>query len=104
MLKEMKRRFRRWVAGEGRRGGARIPEGPQPGGPERPDEAADVRPPENPKRDEDEKRETKEKMHDGWSEIRPRRPGEDTDMGRDMMPDVTYPGRDLRPPREDEKR
>ncbi len=34
----------------------------------------------------------KERRHDGWSEIRPRRPGEDTDMGRDMIPDITDPG------------
>lgn len=35
---------------------------------------------------------SKERRHDGWSEIRPRRPGEDTDMGRDLIPDITDPG------------
>lgn len=94
MLGKMKRRIRRWVGGErgDRRDTVRIPEGPQPGGPERPDEAADVR----PQRGVD-----PEKTHDGWSEIRRRRPGEDTDMGHDVRPDVTYPGRDLRPPPDD---
>lgn len=96
MLENVKRRIRRLVRKrDGDRRGqsdARIPEPPQPGGPERPDEADHVKPPKNefavPVTN-------KERRHDGWSEIRPRRPGEDTDMGRDLLPDITDPGRDL---------
>jgi hypothetical protein len=99
MLGNMRRRIRRWIDRNGDEQGeqeadVRIPEPPQPGGPERPGDAAQVRPPRTPDR---------EKTHDGWSEIRRRAPGEDTDMGRDMLPDVTYPGRDLRPPEDDDR-
>jgi hypothetical protein len=100
MMGDVRRRIRCWMgrgrSGTGRRGegDARIPEEPQPGGPERPEEAYRVRPPPP----------EGERTHDGWSAIRPRQPGEDTDMGRDVVPDVTYPGRDLRPPPEDDER
>lgn len=86
MFRRLKREIRRFAE----KRGARIPEGPQPGGPERPDEAGDVSPPGGyavPVT-------KKEKRHDGWAEIRPRRPGEDTDMGQGR-PDITDPGRDL---------
>ncbi len=89
MLDEMKRRIRRLVMK--RRSGARIPEEPQPGGPGRADEAEKVSPPD----DYAVPITKKEKLHDGWSEIRPRRPGEDTDMSRGPVPDITDPGRDL---------
>lgn len=86
MLNDVKRKIRRLVR---KRRGASIPEGPQPGGPGRADEAEDVSPSEGyavPVT-------KKERRHDGWSEIRPRRPGEDTDLG---APDITDPGKDLR--------
>lgn len=92
MLERVKRGIRRFVKKVAREADARIPEGPQPGGPERPDEADRVRPPAD---DYAVPVTTKERRHDGWSEIRPRRPGEDTDMGRDMLPDITDPGRDI---------
>lgn len=39
----------------------------------------------------------REKRHDGWGEIRVRRPGEDTDLS--LRPaDITMPGKDLAPP------
>lgn len=60
---------------------ARIPEGPRPGGPEQPENAPDVTPPNR---------------HDGWTEIRPRRPGEDTSVGLRPV-DITSPGKELRP-------
>jgi hypothetical protein len=73
--------------------GPRISERSQPGDRERPEEAEDVTPPVavpvTPK----------EKGHDGLAPIRLRRPGEDTDIGRDMRPDITDPGPDLRRPR-----
>jgi hypothetical protein len=86
MIDHMKKRIRRLV----KKRGARIPEDSQPGGPGRADEADEVSPPGGyavPVT-------KKEKVHDGWTEIRPRRPGEDTDMG--PVPDITDPGRDLR--------
>lgn len=109
MLDEVKRKFRRLVRDTikhqpKRRGDhdVRIPEDAQPGGPGRADEAEKVTPPRReegfgvPVTD-------KEKLHDGYSDIRPRRPGEDTDMGRDIVPDITMPGRDLLPPEDDEE-
>ena len=96
MLEKVKRRIRRIVRkkdGGGRDPDARIPEKPQPGGPERPHEVSSVRPSEG--NDFAVPVTNKERRHDGWSEIRPRRPGEDTDMGRDMIPDITDPGKDL---------
>lgn len=93
MMEKVKRKIRRLVARIDARAArrtqpARAPEPPRPSGPERaaepgPDDEYAV-PVTN-----------KERRHDGWSEIRPRRPGEDTDMGRDMVPDITDPGRDI---------
>lgn len=59
----------------------RIPEGSQSGGPEHAERAPDVTP---------------TNRHDGWSEIRPRRPGEDTSVGLRPV-DITSPGKELRP-------
>ncbi len=106
MLDEVKRKLRRLVRGKPppkkRYDDARIPEGPQPGGPERPDEAPEVRPPAEGEEGYAVPVSRKEKLHDGYTGIRPRRPGEDTDMGRDLVPDITMPGRDLLPPKDDD--
>ena len=43
----------------------------------------------------------RQKRHDGWGEIRARRPGEDTDLS--LRPaDITMPGKDLIPPDDDD--
>ncbi len=96
MLERFKRTIRRMVVkkdeSKERDRGARAPENPPPG-PPRPDEArpggdeasGDFAVPVT----------RKERRHDGWGPIRPRRPGEDTDIGRDMIPDITDPGPDL---------
>ena len=79
----MMQRLKRWWT-KGR--GARIPEGPQPVITPPPDKVPPVP--------------AREKRHDGWGEIRPRRPGEDTDLG--LRPaDITMPGKDLKPPPDD---
>lgn len=117
MLDEVKRTFRRLVRkaakhkpGHREDHEVRIPEESQPGGPGRADEAEKVSPPHQaaPERGDtsngdDELVSAKEKRHDGYADIRPRRPGEDTDMGRDIVPDITMPGRDLRPPEDEEQ-
>jgi hypothetical protein len=100
MLDEMKRRLRRLVRKppkKKRHSDVRIPEGPQPGGPERPNEA--ITPPKKAATDSGLEKE----RHDGYSDIRPRRPGENTHMGRDIIPDITMPGRDLLPPEDDDE-
>jgi hypothetical protein len=100
MLDELKRRLRRLVRRtppkKKRRSDVRIPEGPQPGGPERPHEAI------TPPKKTGQSGVVEKERHDGYSGIRPRRPGEDTNMGRDIIPDITMPGRDLKPPKDDE--
>lgn len=113
MLDEVKRKFRRLVrdAAKHRPGKkhredheVRIPEESQPGGPGRADEAEKVTPPRRVKSNGDgDLVSDKERRHDGYADIRPRRPGEDTDMGRDLVPDITMPGRDLRPPDDDDE-
>lgn len=114
MLDEIKRKLRRIMRPKPppkKRREVRIPEEPQPGGPERAQEAQSVRPPEGePAAPEKTQKEEsyavpvnpKKELHDGYADIRPRRPGEETDMGRDIVPDITIPGRDLLPPEDDE--
>lgn len=90
MMDELRRRIRRLL--EKKAGsppseqGAAVPEPCAPGAPDagspRIEPADDYAVPVS----------SKERRHDGWSEIRPRRPGEDTDMGRDLIPDITDPG------------
>jgi hypothetical protein len=106
MLDEVKRKLRSLMKKPRRdrhHHDARIPEGAQPGGPERPDEAHEVAPPreETGAGSAEADQGAKELRHDGWTGIRPRKPGEDTDMGRDIVPDITMPGRDLLPPDDD---
>ena len=101
MLGEVKRKIRRWKwSREDKRSGPRIPERSQPGGPGRAGEKDAVSPP----KDYAVPTSPKEKQHDGWGEIRPRRPGEDTDLALPRAPDITMPGKDLLPSKGDRKR